>query len=98
MEANAPLPLRWTHRALADLQRLADRIVADGKPQAAAEFVQTVQAKAAQLQNQPWLGRASPLGDCRELVLHRHYLLTYRVRGQEVQVLQLWHVARDRTR
>lgn len=92
------MQVRWTRRALADLERLADRIVADGKPMAAAQFAASIQMKAEQLQTHPFMGRHAPLDDCRELVVHRHYLLTYRIRGLEVQVLQIWHVARHRQR
>jgi addiction module RelE/StbE family toxin len=87
--------LRWSRRALADLQHIADRIAAD-KPAAAAEFVAKVKASALRLPRFPLLGRAGPYADTRELVVHRNYLLTYRVRRDEVQVLQVWHVARRR--
>ena len=30
-----------------------------------------------------------------EWVLHRNYLLVYRLRGDEIQLLQIWHVARQ---
>ena len=87
--------LRWSRRALADMRRLAERIAAD-KPLAATRFVNSIVAKAAQLKAQPLLGRSGSQDDTRELVVHANYLLTYRLRGDEVQILQLWHVARDR--
>lgn len=90
------MKLRWSRRALADLQRLSDRIAADDKPQAAQAFVNTLAAKVAQLQAQPLLGRIGAYQDTRELIVHRNYLVTYRVRADEIQVLQLWHVARER--
>lgn len=89
--------VRWTRRALGDLQRVAERIAAD-KPLAAAEFLVAVKDKVARLQHFPLLGRSGAVDDTRELVVHRNYLVTYRVRGDEVQVLQVWHVARDRRR
>ena len=90
------MKLRWTLRALADLQRLADRIAADGKPLAAGPFVDELVGKAERLVQQPLLGRIGRLDDTRELIVHRNYLLTYRVRSDEVQLLQVWHVARER--
>jgi addiction module RelE/StbE family toxin len=90
------MKLRWTHRALADLQRLADRISADDKPLAAQSFVAALVDKVARLEQFPLLGRIGRLEDTRELILHRNYLVTYRVRGNEVQLLQIWHVARER--
>ena len=83
----------WSRRALADLRRLATRIAAD-KPLVAVDFVQGLADKVARLASFPLLGRTGVYQDTRELVVHGNYLVTYRVRGDEVQVLQVWHVAR----
>ena len=93
----AALRLRWSRRALGDLQRIARHIATD-KPMAAVEFVGAARRSVERLGAFPLLGRAGALDDTRELVLHRNDLVTYRVRGDEVQVLQAWHVARDRAR
>ena len=90
--------LRWTRRALADLERLADRIAADDKPMAAQSFVAALRDKVELLRKQPLLGRRGSVEDTRELVVHRNYLVTYRLRGDEIQLLQVWHVARERRR
>lgn len=92
------MKLRWSTRALVDLQRLADRIVADGKPLAATAFAGAVREAALRLAEQPLMGRAGRRHDTREWVVHPNHLLVYRVRGDEVQILQLWHVARHRLR
>ena len=89
------MKLRWTRRALLDLQRLADRIAADGKPLAATAFATALVEAAERLAEQPLMGRAGRRHDTREWVVHRNHLLVYRVRGDEVQILQLWHVARQ---
>lgn len=89
--------VRWSRRALADLDRIARRIAAD-KPLAAIEFVDAVRASVERLNAFTQLGRAGALDDTRELVVHRNYLVTYRLRADEVQVLQVWHVARNRPR
>ncbi len=92
------MKLRWTRRALADLQRLADRIAADDKPMAARAFTEALAEKVARLEEFPLLGRTGSYQDTRELIVHRNYLVTYRLRALEVQILQIWHVARDRRR
>jgi toxin ParE1/3/4 len=89
--------VRWTRRALRDLLRIADHIAVDNAP-AAIAFAAMVQDTAQRLQQFPLLGRIGAFQDTRELIVHRNYILTYRVRATEVQVLQLWHVARDRPR
>jgi toxin ParE1/3/4 len=90
-------PVRWSRRALGDLDRIARHIAAD-KPLAAAEFMAAVRTSVDRLGSFPLLGRVGALDDTRELVVHRNYLVTYRLRSNEVQVLQVSHVARDRPR
>ena len=87
------MKVRWSRRALADLARIADRIALD-KPLAADEFVRALRQKVERLSQFPLLGRSGVYQDTRELVAHKNYLVTYRLRGDEVQVLQVWHVAR----
>ena len=89
------MKLRWSSRALLDLQRLADRIAADGKPMAATAFAAELFDAAKLLSAQPLIGRPGRRHDTREWIAHRNHLLVYRVRGDEVQILQLWHVARQ---
>ena len=88
------MKLRWTRRALADLNRIATRIAVD-KPTAASEFAGAVSSKVDRLREFPLLGRIGVYQDTRELVVHKNYLVTYRVRADEVQVLQVWHLARN---
>ena len=90
------MKLRWSQRALADLQRLADRMAADDKPLAAQAFVESIANRVARLEEFPLLGRQGRLDDTRELLVHKNYLVTYRLRADEVQLLQVWHVARER--
>jgi len=90
------MKLRWSQRALADLQRLADRIAADDKPLAAQAFVEAIADRVARLEECPLLGRQGRLDDTRELLVHKNYLVSYRLRADEVQLLQVWHVARER--
>ena len=92
------MKLRWTGRALQDLQRLADRIAADGKPLAASAFAAEIYQATRLLTEQPLMGRAGRRHDTREWVVHRNHLLVYRIHGAELQILQLWHVARQATR
>ena len=95
------MKLRWSRRALLDLQRLASRIEAHDKPLAAqafvdAIFVDAIREKVGRLEAFPLLGRQGRLQDTRELIVHRNYFVSYRLRADEVQLLQIWHVARER--
>ena len=89
--------VRWTRRAPGGLQRVVEHIAGD-KPPAAVDFLGAVQEKVARLQHFPLLGRTGAFEDTRELLVHRNYIVTYRVRADEVQILQVWHVARNRRR
>ena len=88
---------RWTRRAVADFDRIAARIAADN-PLAAQRLGVAIRRQVDHLARFPFLGRPGALSDTRELIVHRNYILTYRVHGDEVQVLQLWHVARNQSR
>lgn len=87
--------LRWTRRALHDLERIGASIARD-KPLAAKAFAVEVRGKVKNLERFPFMGRAGALPDTRELIVHRNYLVTYRVRADEIQIVQIWHVARHR--
>ncbi len=63
---------------------------------AAEAFVAAIALKVARLEGFPLLGRSGRFDDTRELIVHRNYLVSYRLRADEVQVLQLWHLARER--
>ena len=56
--------------------------------------MRAVAGKVERLALFPLLGRTGVYQDTRELVVHKNYLVTYRVRADEVQVLQVWHFAR----
>lgn len=87
--------LAWTRRALNDLRRIADHIATDN-PSAARKLVGDIQHRATNLERFPLFGRVGGYGDTRELVAHKNYLLPYRVRGDQVQILQVWRAAQLR--
>lgn len=88
------LALKWTHRSLADIARIIDYISQDS-PGAGRKLAASMRAKAEHLRVHPFLGREVTPG-VRELVVHRHYLLTYRIRPGRIEILQVWHVAQHR--
>ena len=48
----------------------------------------------ATLINQPTMGRPGRVTGTRELLVHRHYILAYRVRGEAIELLAFRHSAR----
>jgi addiction module RelE/StbE family toxin len=89
------MKLKWTRAALADLQQILDFISQDN-PQAARALAAGFRQTAEHLTAHPFIGRRGDLEGTRELMLHRNYLLTYRVSSEAVEILQIWHVAQKR--
>ena len=84
--------VRYSARALADLDRLFD-FIASHDPFAATHAAERISEAVTLLRNHPYIGRAVR-GELRELVIShgRHgYVALYRVRGNDVVVLALRH-------
>src|SRR4051812_36245351 len=88
------LGLKWSHRSLSDLARIVEFISLDNAD-AGLKLAASVRAKAEHLRIHPYLGR-EVLPGVRELILHRNYLLTYRIKPGRVEIIQIWHVAQQR--
>jgi toxin ParE1/3/4 len=88
------LDLKWSRRALTDIARIIEDIAQDN-PSAGSALAMSMRAQAEHLRQHPYLGRESVAG-LRELVVHRNYLLTYRLKPGRVEILQVWHVAQQR--
>jgi len=87
--------VRWLRPALGDLARITARIERDN-PRPAEVLAQSIREKTARLATYPFLGRASEQDDVRELVVHENYLVSYRVRREAIEILQIWHAAQER--
>ena len=44
----------------------------------------------------PYLGRSGAKENMRELVIQKHYLVSYRIKEDTIEILQVWHTAKDR--
>lgn len=89
------MKLEWTRAALADLQQILD-FISEDNPHAARALAVGFKRAAEHLTQHPFIGRRGDLDGTRELMLHRNYLLTYRVSSEAVEILQIWHVAQKR--
>jgi toxin ParE1/3/4 len=78
--------VRWLRAALVNLD-VAGATIAKDNPQAANKTVQRRLAENPQLD----ISRAGRVPGTRELIVDRAYLVAYRVRGGELQVLRLLH-------
>jgi toxin ParE1/3/4 len=86
--------VRWLTRASKALITAHDDIAQDN-PKAAKEFFRYAIASAEQLVRHPEMGRTGRVHGTRELVLVKYpYIIPYRVKGQDVQILHVFHSSR----
>lgn len=86
--------VRWLRKALANLDAEASYIAEDD-PAAARRVVARIMSAVSHLSQQPKLGRPGRVPGTRELVVPRtRYIVPYRVRGNVVEILRVFHVSR----
>ena len=86
--------LRWLRKALRNLDDEATYIAADDAA-AARLVVKRVLDAVALLPAQPGLGRPGRVPGTRELVvLKTRYIVPYRVRGDVIELLRVFHTSR----
>lgn len=86
--------VRWLRKALRNLDDEATYIAADDAA-AARLVVQRVLDAVSTLAEQPGLGRPGRVPGTRELVVTKtRYVVPYRVRGEVVEILRVFHTSR----
>jgi toxin ParE1/3/4 len=89
------MKLRWTAPALRDLEAIGEYIARDN-PAAADRIVTRILDQAERLAAHPHAGRAGRIPETRELVISdTPFILPYRVRGEVVEVLAVFHGSRQ---
>ena len=85
----------WTGPARQDLRKIFEYI-AEENPRAARTLLAEIKEHVTVLQNNPQLGRNGRVEGTRELVLTgTHYLLPYRIKKQQIQILSVFHTSRE---
>lgn len=86
--------VRWLRTALRNLDEEATYIATDDAG-AARLVVQRVLDAVAKLAEQPGLGRPGRVPGTRELLVKKtRYIVPYRVRGETVEILRVFHTSR----
>ncbi len=86
--------VRWLRNALRNLDEEAAHIATDD-PVSARLVVQRILEAVATLAHQPALGRPGRVPGTRELVVPKtRYLVPYRVRGDAIEILRVFHTSR----
>jgi len=88
--------IQWTPAAAADLQNLSDYLK-DHHPHYRQPTMRKVYAAVQSLKEWPHRGRAGREEGTRELLFPPlPYIAVYRVKGQSIEVLRIYHGAQDR--
>ena len=88
------MQVKWLRRALRNLEQEATYIAQDN-PQAAAALVLEADESTRLLTRHPDMGRPGRVPGTRELLLpHFPYILPYRVKAQQVEILRVFHTSR----
>jgi len=86
------MAVKWLKVALENMATIADYIAQD-KPDRATSFVQEIREKTLVLADFPSVGRAGRVAGTRELVAHKNILVIYRVKGKNIEIIRVRHVA-----
>jgi plasmid stabilization system protein ParE len=91
------MEIKWSSKALADLDRLF-AFLAPVNRRAAARTVQSLVAAPARLLEHPRLGERLEEFEPREVrrILVGRYDMRYELRGSLIYVLRVWHTREDR--
>jgi plasmid stabilization system protein ParE len=91
------MDVKWTSKALSDVDRLHEFLVC-ANAQAAARAVQKLVAVPARLADNPRIGEKLQEFEPREVyrLMVGHYEIRYEIRGSVVYVLRIWHAREDR--
>ena len=86
--------INWTEPAARALESIQDYIARDNR-HAAWEVAQRIRHAVSQLEDHPQLGKAGRVRGTLELVIPGlPYIVPYRIKGKEVQILSVFHTAR----
>jgi toxin ParE1/3/4 len=90
------LQLRWTRLADADLESIAQYIGQDSPAAAVRVILELIEQAETLLPKHPAIGRAGRVLGTRELVIgHLPYIIAYRVRDKDLEILRVLHTSRS---
>lgn len=89
------MTVRWVALARTDLLAIFDYVVARN-PRAAMRLFDEIEGEVRGLADYPRIGRPGRHPNTRELTISgTPYIVTYRLKGREIQILRVLHGARQ---
>ncbi|PWC12706.1 type II toxin-antitoxin system mRNA interferase toxin, RelE/StbE family [Brenneria roseae subsp. americana] len=88
------MEILWTQLASQDRRKIREYI-AKNNLRAAIELDERISSMAASLTDQPLKARNGRVTGTRELVIHPHFILIYRVENEsgEIEIIRILHTA-----
>ena len=87
--------LRWTRLADADLESIEQYIGQDSPAAAVRVVLELIEQTETLLPRHPAIGRPGRVLGTRELVIgHLPYIIAYRIRDKDVEILRVLHTSR----
>ena len=87
--------VKWLEKAFSELAEITEYIAKDDED-AAKKVATYIQLRVESLTVQPNQGRPGRVTGTRELVLDKFsFLIPYRVRGEEIQILRIFHTSQN---
>ncbi len=86
--------LNWRPLAKQDLNSIIQFIAKDNKERARS-FGQTLYAKTLALKSHPLMGRVGRIPGMRELIVHKNYVVYYRLDKNIIEILRIRHTAEN---
>jgi addiction module RelE/StbE family toxin len=84
----------WTEPSRKDLRDIF-LYISEDNANAARALLSEIKERAILLQGNPLIGRIGRVDGTRELVITgTHYILPYRIKEQQIQILAVFHAAR----
>lgn len=91
MQNGATMRVRWLEKARKNLDT-AMKYIAQDDPEVAQAVYKHIRRRVDDLAKQSGQGRTGRVYGTRELVIDKYpYLVPYRVRGKEIQILRIFH-------
>ena len=87
------MKIRWLRRAEISLGDIAAYIAQDN-PKAADKTIEKIRNSTKILSMQPYIGKSGRIPGTRELIIPPNYILPYRIKNNEIHILQVFHTAR----
>jgi len=89
------MKLKWLRTAIRDLDSELNYI-SQNNPTAARQILARILHALELLKSNPAIGRAGRVNGTRELIIsNTRYIIPYRVRSNTIEVLRLFHTARQ---